>query len=81
MIMTSPYKLTREYRQRILQILSYAELPMDVNKVRTFANIANWECTKSLLLELVVEGRIKGLHTSRGWVFWREDVPVQQLQH
>ncbi len=67
--MKNTHVLGREYRLRILEILARAEVPLDVENVRTIAGIRNWESTKSILLELVVEGKISGARTSKGWVF------------
>jgi len=75
-----PVLLRRQYRSRILEIVQQAELPLSVNDVRTKAKIVNWESTKALLLELALEGKIKGLRTSRGWVFSAAPLQVQQLQ-
>ena len=57
-------------RDRILHVLSGAPIPMDVENVRIKSGLKNWESTKALLLELVVEGIISGQKTTKSWVFW-----------
>jgi hypothetical protein len=57
-------------RDRILHVLSGASIPMDVENVRVRSGLKNWESTKALLLELVVEGIISGQKTTKSWVFW-----------
>ena len=57
-------------RDRILHVLSGATIPMDVENVRIKSGLKNWESTKALLLELVVEGIISGQKTTKSWVFW-----------
>src|SRR3989442_12213465 len=55
---------------RILHVLSGAPIPMDVENVRIKSGLKNWENTKALLLELVVECVISGQKTTKSWVFW-----------
>jgi len=43
---------------------------MDVENVRIKSGLKNWESTKALLLELVVEGIISRQKTTKAWVFW-----------
>ncbi len=57
-------------RDKILHVLSGAPIPMDVENVRIKSGLKNWESTKALLLELVVEGLISGQKTTKSWVFW-----------
>jgi hypothetical protein len=57
-------------RDKILHVLSGAPIPMDVENVRIRSGLKNWESTKALLLELVVEGLISGQKTTKSWVFW-----------
>src|SRR5881628_536604 len=57
-------------RDKILHVLSGAPIPMDVENVRIKSGLKNWESTKALLLELVVEGIISGQKTTKSWVFW-----------
>ncbi len=56
--------------QRIVNVLSEAKMPMDVENVRLKTGLKNWESTKSILLELVLQEKILGQKTTRGWIFW-----------
>ena len=57
-------------QQKVVQALSEAKMPMDVENIRLKTGLKNWESTKSILLELVLQGTILGQKTSRGWIFW-----------
>jgi hypothetical protein len=43
---------------------------MDVENVRLRAGLKNWESTKAILLEMVLQGAIQGQKTTKSWVFW-----------
>lgn len=64
---------TAQYKQRVLDAVRMSNLFLSVENVRTRAGLTNWESTKALLLELVVEKQIKGLRSSKGWFFWHPD--------
>ena len=64
-------------RDKILHVLSSASIPMDVENVRIKSGLKNWESTKALLLELVVEGMISGQKTTKSWVFWVDHVEAR----
>jgi len=73
---------TAVYKQRIVDAILSSDLPLSVDNVRTAAGLSNWESTKALLLELLLEGKVAGMRTARGWIFWRSPkIPLQQLQH
>lgn len=56
--------------QKILACLREAESPLDCEKIRIFCKIGNWNTALKHCLELLIQGRIKGLKTSKGWIFW-----------
>jgi hypothetical protein len=58
------------HHQKIVNILSESKIPMDVENIRLKTGLKNWESTKSILLELVIQGRILGQKTTKGWIFW-----------
>lgn len=58
------------HHQKIVEVLAEAKMPMDVENVRLQTGLKNWESTKSILLELVIQGRIAGQKTTKGWIFW-----------
>jgi len=43
---------------------------MDVENVRLKAGLKNWESTKAILLEMVLQGAIQGQKTTKSWIFW-----------
>jgi hypothetical protein len=63
--------------QKVVNVLSEAKMPMDVENVRLKTGLKNWESTKSILLELVIQGRIFGQRTTKGWIFWLNTTSMQ----
>ncbi len=61
------------YHEKILEVLSNSTMPMDVENVRTKSGLKNWESTKAILLELVLQGVIRGEKTTKSWIFWVDD--------
>jgi hypothetical protein len=59
-----------DYKSNILEVLSQAEKPMDIYNIKVKAGIKNWETCKAILLELLIEGKIKGQRSTKGWTFW-----------
>jgi len=43
---------------------------MDVESIRAEAGIGNWQTAKAILLELLVEGLVKGQKSTKSWTFW-----------
>jgi len=58
------------HQQKIMEVLGEAMMPMDVENVRVQVGMKNWESTKSILLEMVLQGSIEGQKTTKGWIFW-----------
>ena len=58
------------HQQKIVEVLADAKMPMDVENVRMQTGLKNWESTKSILLEMVLQGSIAGEKTTKGWIFW-----------
>lgn len=46
-------------REKIMQVLESSPVPMDVENVRLRAGMKNWESTKSILLEMVLQGSVR----------------------
>lgn len=63
--------------RKIVNVLAGAAMPMDVENIRLKTGLKNWESTKSILLELVLQGTILGEKTTRGWIFWANATPKQ----
>ena len=62
--------MTGDSKAKILTFLSEVSDPVDVEKIRTSCGIGNWNTALKHCLELLIQGKIKGQKTSRGWVFW-----------
>ena len=45
-------------------------MPTDIEKIRTTCGIGHWNTALNYCLELMLEGRINGRQTSKGWIFW-----------
>ena len=54
----------------VLRVLGEASQPLSIDAVRWRAGIKSWDSARALLFELVIDGRIRGIKTSKGWVFW-----------
>ena len=63
--------------QKIVDVLSESSMPMDVENIRLKTGLRNWESTKSILLELVLEGTIFGQKTTKGWIFWLDTAQMR----
>jgi len=57
-------------KERIRDVLKESEIPMDVENVRVKAGLKNWESTKAILLEMVLQGSVLGQKTTKSWIFW-----------
>ena len=67
------------YKEKILNILSGAALPLDVENVRVKAGIKNWQTAHKHLLQLVIENKISGQKTSHGWIFWKKCIVDERI--
>jgi hypothetical protein len=60
----------KTYKEAICEVLSSSSRPVDVEKIRVRCRIGNWQTALKHCLELLYEGKIQGIKTSKGWVFW-----------
>jgi hypothetical protein len=60
-----------KYKILVKSYLVRAAQPLAVETIRTQAKIGHWPVCLSNLLELLIEGKISGQKTSKGWVFWK----------
>jgi hypothetical protein len=63
------FKEKKLLKAKILEILKDAEQPLSVDAIRTRAGATSWHSVNSLLFELVAEGKIAGLKSSKAWIF------------
>jgi hypothetical protein len=66
-------------KERVREVLKESLIPMDVENVRLRAGLKNWESTKAILLEMVLQGSILGQKTTKSWIFW-VNTPVALVQ-
>ena len=57
-------------KQRIINHLKEADLPLHVEDIRVSCAIGNWNTVLKHCLELVLSKQIEGQRTSNGWIFW-----------
>jgi len=62
--------MMRDYEEKIQTFLNEKTEPLDVEKIRITCGIANWNTALKHCLELLIQGKIQGQKTSKGWVFW-----------
>ena len=62
--------MSLSYRNRVLDVLENSKIPMDIESIRKEAGIGNWQTAKAILLELLVEGIVKGQKSTKSWTFW-----------
>lgn len=62
--------MQRNYKNKALNVLKDSSIPMDIENVRVRAGIKSWVTSKSVLLELLWEGKISGQKTTKSWIFW-----------
>lgn len=57
---------------RLLKLLEEAQRPVSVDYVAYNLGIS-WVTAKALLLELVLEGKIEGIKTTKSWIFSKKN--------
>jgi len=66
------------YKQKILETLTRASQPMDIEKIRVDAHIGNWQTALKHCLELLIANKINGQKTTKSWVFWSLPPKMQE---
>ncbi len=65
------------HEENILAFLTGITEPVDVEKIRVACQIGNWNTALKHCLDLLLQGKIRGQKTSKGWVFWtRQNVQL-----
>ncbi len=59
-----------KYREKVLNVVREADMPLGIETIRKKAGIKIWETSKAILLELVIQGKISGMKTGKSWIFW-----------
>jgi hypothetical protein len=63
-------KMENNYKEKVLKAVRNSQIPIDTENVRVKAGIKSWVTSKSVLLELLCEGKICGQKTTKSWIFW-----------
>lgn len=58
------------YTDKIINYLSSCSEPQAVETIRVKTGTSHWSAVLSHCLELMINGRIEGMKTSKSWVFW-----------
>lgn len=61
------------YDQKIIAVLTDANEPTDIEKIRVEAGIGHWNTALKHCLELLIAKKISGIKTSKSWIFWIEN--------
>jgi hypothetical protein len=61
-----------------MQIVDESSIPIACENVRKLAGIKNWQTCLKHLLELTVAGKIKGMKTSKSWIFWAVEIKEEE---
>lgn len=64
--------MTMKSTGKVVDYLKTCVEPQAVETIRRNAGIGHWDAALSSCFEAMVYGLIKGLKTSKGWVFWVE---------
>jgi hypothetical protein len=63
---------SRNYKKAIVEALCAASQPLDVERIRVECKIGNWQTALKHCLELLYEDEIRGIKTSKSWIFWTD---------
>lgn len=58
--------------ENIINYLKTCKEPQAIETIRKNAGISHWNAALSNCLELYIAGTIKGMNTSKSWIFWVE---------
>jgi hypothetical protein len=58
------------HEQKIIEFLNSATEPVDIEKIRKACEIGHWNTALNCCLRLLMDEKIKGQKTTKGWIFW-----------
>jgi len=61
----------KKTEEQIIKIMTVTQIPCDIEYVAKNVHMA-WGTARSILLSLVIKGKIKCQNTTKGWIFWVE---------
>jgi hypothetical protein len=65
-------------KSTILEVVKTSRRPVSVAESARQAGVTNWNTTLEILLELLIEGKVKGVKTGRGWIFWSTSLNLER---
>ena len=63
------YSGKKEFAEKAMEVLENAEKPLNVNEIRHLAGIKSWVATKSIVMDLVLSGRVEVFKSGRHFLF------------
>jgi len=66
----------RKYKDAIVRLIAAATQPLDVERIRVECKIGNWQTALKHCLELLCEDKIRGIKTSKSWIFWSDSLDL-----
>ena len=77
-------KLNEIYRERVLEILSEAEIekrPLCIKEIQDRTRIKYWSTCKNVIFELVALGKVRAVKSGRAWFFLpNKDIQISQTE-
>jgi len=69
----------KDVKQKVFEVVEAATEPIDCEKVAREVHVG-WGTALRYALELLVQGKIRGLKTTKSWVFWTGDMDSKNSQ-
>lgn len=61
--------MPKDVEKRVSEIIAEAPMPVSVEYIAQRVNVG-WGTALRYALELLADGKIKGMKTTKSWVFW-----------
>ena len=62
--------MSKDIRTLVCEVVTASNRPIDPENISKNIGVA-WATALKYAMELVIEGKITGIRTSKGWIFWR----------
>ena len=62
--------VSQDYKIQVLKTLQSSKRALNITEIQERAKIKSWHVVKSLLLELLLEGKVTGEKSGGIWHFW-----------
>jgi len=71
--------LSKDIGKRVLETVGKASMPVSVEYIAQRVNVG-WGTALRYALELVAAGKIKGMKTTKSWVFWIQNSTKEDIE-